>query len=184
MRRIIVHDHPDRCVIGASGDLGDRTFFLQVRSGDRLTTVRIPKLHARLLGEKTDELLDEMIERDLVDADVAQLHDVLRDDEPLEHPIDVDLRAGSLGLGWNSATDLLIIEVFGPAEGEEPTPDLESDADDGPDTIRIRMSAAAGREFARRAVAVVAAGGPDCPFCQQPLEPEGHICPRANGYRR
>jgi hypothetical protein len=30
----------------------------------------------------------------------------------------------------------------------------------------------------------VAAGRPPCPFCLQPLDPGGHICPRANGYRR
>jgi hypothetical protein len=31
---------------------------------------------------------------------------------------------------------------------------------------------------------VVSAGRPACPFCSQPLDPSGHICPRANGYRR
>ena len=40
------------------------------------------------------------------------------------------------------------------------------------------------REFARRAGALVAAGRPPCPFCGQALDPSGHICPRANGYRR
>ncbi|MEI7647105.1 MAG: DUF3090 domain-containing protein, partial [Actinomycetes bacterium] len=23
-----------------------------------------------------------------------------------------------------------------------------------------------------------------CPFCSLPLDSEGHVCPRANGYRR
>ena len=40
------------------------------------------------------------------------------------------------------------------------------------------------RAFARRAAGVVAAGRPPCPFCGGPLDPEGHICPRSNGYRR
>ena len=39
-------------------------------------------------------------------------------------------------------------------------------------------------EFARRAVALVASGRPSCPFCGRPIDAEGHICPRANGYRR
>ena len=30
----------------------------------------------------------------------------------------------------------------------------------------------------------VAAGRPPCPFCGDPLDPSGHVCPRANGYRR
>ena len=32
--------------------------------------------------------------------------------------------------------------------------------------------------------ALVAAGRPPCPFCGQALDPSGHVCPRANGYRR
>ena len=31
---------------------------------------------------------------------------------------------------------------------------------------------------------VVAAGRPACPFCTLPLDPDGHICPRQNGFRR
>ena len=50
--------------------------------------------------------------------------------------------------------------------------------------LRVRLSGAAARAFVRRALAVVAAGRPDCPFCGQPMDPEGHVCPRANGYRR
>ena len=56
--------------------------------------------------------------------------------------------------------------------------------EDGPDMLRVRLSGAAARAFVRRALAVVAAGRPDCPFCGQPIDPDGHICPRANGYRR
>ncbi|MSY75448.1 MAG: DUF3090 family protein, partial [Actinobacteria bacterium] len=31
---------------------------------------------------------------------------------------------------------------------------------------------------------VVSAGRPACPFCSLPVDPNGHLCPRANGYRR
>ncbi|MEO8106384.1 MAG: DUF3090 family protein, partial [Actinomycetes bacterium] len=42
----------------------------------------------------------------------------------------------------------------------------------------------AARAFVERAESVIAAGRPPCPFCTLPLDPDGHICPRANGYRR
>ena len=51
-------------------------------------------------------------------------------------------------------------------------------------TLRVVLSPPSARAFARRCAAVVAAGRPSCPFCGQPLDPTGHICPRANGYRR
>ena len=51
-------------------------------------------------------------------------------------------------------------------------------------TLRVVLDPPAARAFARRCGAVVSAGRPSCPFCGQPLDPTGHICPRANGYRR
>ncbi len=59
---------------------------------------------------------------------------------------------------------------------------LEDDPDDGPDTLRVRMTAAEARGFANRALSVVAAGRLPCPLCGQPLDPQGHICPRRNGH--
>jgi uncharacterized repeat protein (TIGR03847 family) len=64
--------------------------------------------------------------------------------------------------------------------------DVDDDDDDdeleGPDVLRIRMSAAVARSFVERAARVVASGRPPCPMCGQPLDPQGHICPRRNGH--
>jgi uncharacterized repeat protein (TIGR03847 family) len=59
---------------------------------------------------------------------------------------------------------------------------LEEDEDDGPDTLRVRMTADAARSFVNRALEVVSAGRLPCPLCGQPLDPQGHICPRRNGH--
>ena len=48
----------------------------------------------------------------------------------------------------------------------------------------VKITASYARDFVARAQALVAGGRPPCPFCLQPLDPSGHICPRANGYRR
>ena len=65
-------------------------------------------------------------------------------------------------------------------EAEEPH-EYEDDDPDGPDLIRVRMEAGEARAFADRADQVVAAGRPPCPLCGEPLDPQGHICPRRNG---
>ena len=62
--------------------------------------------------------------------------------------------------------------------------DDDIDVDESADVLRVLLSGAAARAFAQRAQSVVAAGRPACPFCTLPLDPEGHICPRQNGYRR
>ena len=71
---------------------------------------------------------------------------------------------------------------------QDPEADVEveplSDADEGPDAVRVRITAEAARAFVVRAQRVVAAGRPPCPLCSLPLDPEGHICPRQNGHRR
>jgi uncharacterized repeat protein (TIGR03847 family) len=63
------------------------------------------------------------------------------------------------------------------AEDEDDDDDLE-----GPDVLRVRVSAATARSFVERAARVVASGRPPCPMCGQPLDPQGHICPRRNGH--
>ena len=40
------------------------------------------------------------------------------------------------------------------------------------------------REFANRSERVLSAGRPPCPLCDEPLDPQGHICVRTNGYLR
>jgi uncharacterized repeat protein (TIGR03847 family) len=56
------------------------------------------------------------------------------------------------------------------------------DDDDGPDVLRVRVTAQAARSFVERAAKVVASGRPPCPLCGQPLDPQGHICARRNGH--
>jgi uncharacterized repeat protein (TIGR03847 family) len=46
------------------------------------------------------------------------------------------------------------------------------------------MPAAQARAFCSRAESVVEAGRETCPFCGGPMDPGGHLCPRANGFRR
>ena len=38
------------------------------------------------------------------------------------------------------------------------------------------------RSFVERAVRVLGSGRPPCPLCGQPLDPQGHLCPRRNGH--
>jgi len=64
-------------------------------------------------------------------------------------------------------------------EGEYP--DVEDDEADGPDLLRVRITPDEAHGFVRRSAALMSAGRPTCPFCGQPLNPEGHFCPRSNG---
>ena len=99
----------------------------------------------------------------------------LVDNGTLEAPIEDEFRVTTLALSWDSARGLVVIE----AHDQDPT---QEEAD--PSTLKVTLSPPAAAEFARRSQSLIAAGRPPCPLCGQPLDPSGHICPRANGYRR
>jgi uncharacterized repeat protein (TIGR03847 family) len=179
---------PERFVAGTVGEPGARTFFLQARDGTRLTSVACEKEQVMALAERLDVMLDEVARRfDREPAGPAGADD----NGPLEQPIEEEFRAGTMTLAWEADSERVVIEVFAVipevATGEgEPEPDeLASalEADDG-EVFVVRITEQQARAFARRAVALVAAGRPSCPFCGRPIDPSGHICPRANGYRR
>jgi len=58
------------------------------------------------------------------------------------------------------------------------------DIDMGPDLLIATLNIAQVKGFCERAMNIVNAGRAACPFCGLPIDPLGHLCPRANGYRR
>jgi uncharacterized repeat protein (TIGR03847 family) len=185
VRQVFLFDQPDRFVAGTVGQPGERQFYLQARDGQRLVSVALEKQQVQLLAERVDSLLDEVVRRSGGEAPVPAAAPLGSEDlDPLDAPVDEEFRVGAMALGWNGESELVIIEAHEVTEDEDDVPDLEEDPEDGPDVLRVRLTGAAARAFAKRALTVVAAGRPPCPFCNLPLEPGGHICPRANGYRR
>ena len=184
-RQVFLFDPPERFVAGTVGQPGERTFFLQARSGARMTSVVLEKSQVQALAERLDALLDQVLRRTRGTAPIPAEGPDEPDLDPLETPIVEEFRVGALGLGWNGESEVVVIEAHALVDDDEAeVPELETDADDAPDCLRVRLSGAQAREFAVRALALVQAGRPPCPFCHLPLDAGGHICPRANGYRR
>jgi uncharacterized repeat protein (TIGR03847 family) len=175
-------DPPDRFVAGTVGQPGERTFFLQATGAGRTVSVALEKLQVSALAERLDELLDEVRRRQGADSSVPAVSPPqLEDVAPLNIPVEEEFRVGTLALAWDDDDALVIIEAQSVIEDgpEEPAAsDIETDAD----MLRVRLSPGVARAFAKRALRVVAAGRPPCPLCGNPLDPEGHICPRQNGH--
>jgi uncharacterized repeat protein (TIGR03847 family) len=190
----LVHgfDPPERFVAGTVGPPGQRTFFLQARSGPRLVTVALEKQQVEALAERVDELLDDVMASSQSDAVIPAMAPLgLDDTEPLEQPIEEEFRAGTMTLSWDPGDERVVIEVFPFSEAAVITPDQVADLDEEefeepePDEVfLVRIPAGVARAFVKRAEQVIGAGRPDCPFCGNPIDPEGHLCVRANGFRR
>lgn len=184
-RQIFRYDPPDRFVAGTVGQPGERTFYLQARAGDRVTSVALEKTQVAVLAERLGELLDEVVRSTGGTAPVPAVAPAGSEDvDPLDAPILEEFRVGAMALGWDAEGERVVVEAHAIVDDDDAeVPDLGED-EDGPDTLRVRLTGAQARAFVQRAMAVVAAGRPPCPFCNLPLDPGGHICPRANGYRR
>ncbi|HSK51386.1 MAG TPA: DUF3090 family protein [Clostridia bacterium] len=181
-RRRFIFDLPDRFVTGTVGEPGQRTFFLQARDGGRVVSVALEKVQVAVLADRLGQLLLELERRGIAPELEAGTAD--EDTSPLDEPLNEAFRAGALTLGWDGEAERVLVEARAESEDGEPIdPDEDDDEDEnGPDLLRVRMTAHAARGFVERAVRVISSGRPPCPLCGQPLDPTGHLCPRRNGH--
>lgn len=185
-------DPPDRFVAGTVGAPGQRTFFLQAREGLRLVSVALEKQQVQILSERMLELLEEVRASGTATSLPEQFTEDLIDNAALDQPIAEEFRAGTITLSWDSTDERVVIEVFS-VEGAPETP-IETDEEtlqaiefvepEAHEVLIVRMTPAQAMSFAGRAAQVVQAGRPQCQFCGGPIDPGGHLCPRANGFRR
>lgn len=189
-RRTYFFDPPERFIAGTVGQPGNRTFFLQAREGARIVSVSLEKVQVAALAERLGRLLFELDQRGIVTLDEVRPTD---DVAPLDEPLTEAFRAVTLTLGWDGGRERILIEAR--AEGDEaededePTSETDvehlfadDDDPDAPDVLRVNLTAQAARGFVERALRVVRSGRPPCPLCGNPLDPQGHICPRRNGH--
>jgi uncharacterized repeat protein (TIGR03847 family) len=187
-RRLFLFDLPDRFATGTVGEPGNRSFFLQARDGRRVVSVALEKAQVAVLAERLGSLLVELDKRGIVEDPPTPIEP---DERPLDEPLNEAFRATTLTLGWDSDAERILIEARAPGEDDEELDaesesevvvEPEDDDEDGPDLLRVRLTADAARTFVERAFRVVRAGRPPCPLCGAPLDATGHICPRKNGH--
>ncbi|MFK0292286.1 DUF3090 domain-containing protein [Streptomyces sp. NPDC090442] len=192
-RQVFFYDLPDRFVAGTVGLPGRRSFFLQAAAAGRITSVALEKTQVAALAERIDELLDEVVRRSGGSAPVPAVSPTeMSDTAPLQTPVEEEFRVGTMALAWDGEDERMIVEAQAlvelEADSDEDLADAEErllqDDENGPPMLRVRLTGTMARAFAKRALDVVNAGRPPCPLCSLPLDPEGHVCPRQNGYRR
>lgn len=173
-----------RFTVGTIGEPGDRSFWIQARSGNVLIGLAVEKSQVAVLGERLAAMLKE----------IAAAHPLLpspateKDSLPLETPIFGEFRVGSIALFYDEDSGLIQIDFREISVRDEGDQDelfqVDSPLLDDLQIVRIFISRSQAKGFSERAALVVKAGRQPCPFCSLPINPDGHICSRANGYRR
>jgi uncharacterized repeat protein (TIGR03847 family) len=162
----------DRITTDAIGEPGQRVFYLQARKGHRLVTVICEKEHVAALALAADHLLVSLADGDA--EAVAEPDPILGEGMELEHPLDPVFRAGQVNLGYDQAGGRLVVIAY------ELLPEEDEST---PSVARFWATPAQMRAFSIHSQEVVAAGRPVCAMCGEPIDPEGHFCPRKNGHR-
>jgi uncharacterized repeat protein (TIGR03847 family) len=162
----------DRITTDAIGEPGNRVFYLQARKGLQLVTVICEKEHVAALAMAVDQILLSLVGGD-EDA-VVEPDPTLDGNMDLEVPLEPVFRTGRVNLGYDQDSELLVIIAYELMPEDDDTP---------PSVARFWATPAQMRAFSIRGQEIVAAGRPICAMCGEPIDPEGHFCPRKNGHR-
>ncbi len=170
-----------RFTVGTIGLPGERTFFIQFRNGNETLSTSLEKSQVAALSERLQYMVAEI--RSI--HPLAPRPELVRDSLPLDSPVVDEFRVGSIAIFYDEAreriqVDLRELNFNGEIdEGDEDLPIL-SDLQ----LFRLYITSSQALIFHDRAQLVIAAGRQPCPFCGFPIDPQGHLCARANGYRR
>lgn len=168
-----------RFTVGTVGLPGERTFYLQFKSGNIVISASLEKSQVAALSERLNYMLKEIR---LVHP-LAPRPQLLRDSLPLEIPVMDEFRIGSIAIFFDEESELIQVDLreinVSEDENEEDLVQLNE-----VEVIRLFITASQAKTFHDRAELVIAAGRQPCPFCEFPIDPQGHLCARANGYRR
>ncbi|MEC5199313.1 putative repeat protein (TIGR03847 family) [Arthrobacter sp. PL16] len=180
----IVHEFawPDRVIVGTIGVPGERTFYLQVRTGKQIVSIALEKQQSALLAEKIDEILDQLIKLEGNPFSIPTSTPVeLVDNDQLE-AVEEQFRTGTMSLGWDPTTAQVVIEAYplidvdADADADAIEESLDEDGTDAPEMLLVRMPVGTARAFAKRTREVVGAGRPICVLCGYPIDADGHVC--------
>jgi len=152
-----VFSSPDRVMVGAIGEVGERLFLLQAREGRRLVILKCEKIQLAALAQWLSQVLSEL---------GRPAH--LPEDLTLESEYEIDFVVGDVTLAIDA--DRQVIDVT-----------FESVDEDAGLTLSLNKEWAGALAIA--ITRLVEAGRAPCPLCGGPLDARGHDCPRTNGHR-
>ena len=155
--------------VGTMGEPGHRVFYLQGSKGRNVISLIIEKQQASMLAASLESLLADLSTQNvpLRKAEREKFSSDLR----LREPIEPLFRVGNLGLGFSDETERIVIVAY----------ELVEEAEE-PNMVSFWASPEQAQVLIPHIGTTVKAGRPICGNCGEPIDPEGHFCPRRNGH--
>ncbi|HEY9075830.1 MAG TPA: DUF3090 domain-containing protein [Anaerolineaceae bacterium] len=163
----------DRITVDAIGQPGQRVFYIQGRKDEEVITLVAEKIQIQTLASGIEDFLGEISRRfpDLPEATGEYDEEAMRIIPPVE-PL---FRVGELGLAYDSDHDMMVLVAREILAGE-------SDPEEA-STVRFWCTRSQMLALGHWGLEVASHGRAICPLCGQPIDPEGHFCPKKNGHK-
>jgi len=152
------------------GEPGRRTFRLLLEAGPAHCTLWLEKEQLHQLAVHLKQAVESLSEEERGHESRT------REGSWPGEGDEVDFRAGEMRLSLDKEANSFYIAAI-----ERENPEAESDSPP-PVSISFWISLTQARTLAEDALRICAAGRPLCFLCGQPIDPDGHACPRANGH--
>lgn len=149
------------------GEPGQRTFRLVLQSGAARSYVWLEKEQLFQLAKYLEQAVHSLSSEDRE-----------RRSEPGDPPwsgseTSLEFKARQLLLSYDSAANSFYLQAL---ESEEGEPQEETSS------VSCWVTVAQAESLARESLRICASGRPLCFLCSMPINPDGHVCPRANGH--
>ncbi len=151
------------------GQPGRRTFRLELQAGPALCHLWLEKEQLLQLGVYLRDYLGGL-----------STEEKGRSSEPSEpgwsgRETSIDFKAGQMFLSHDRESNSFYLQAH-ERETEEERPEDEAES------VSFWITLTQAGELAEESLRICAAGRPTCFLCGQLINPEGHVCPRANGH--
>ena len=166
-------DSVDSITVDAIGKPGSRIFYIQGKKGTEVISLIIEKIQLQSLIMGVNDFLEEVSTR--FNKNPQMDVDYKEEDMLIHPPVDPLFRVGDMGLAYDESGDMVCIIA---KETPLDTPEAEGGV------VRYWCTRAQLLVLANWAVVVIERGRPICPQCGEPMEPEGHFCPKKNGHKK
>ena len=166
-------DEVDRLTAGTIGPPGQRVFYLQAAAGGDVVTLKVEKGQVAALVTYITTLLSDLPP---TEAETREMD--------LIEPVVPEWVVGALGVSYDEDTDRVVLVAEELIVRDEDEPELEDDEPVDAGVARFSATRQQAAALVARGVELIAAGRPTCSLCGNPIDSEGHVCPRMNGHKR